>query len=163
MLLVNAFNQQHNRIGLAAELNSNFAKYIDEQMTFLSQRKAYFYPEVFNDSTLSLPLNKQSVFKDISILYLPQNDITFENITFEKTDGINDGAYIVLKSEKRTYLVATNQNKYQGKNPFGKGKGFKAKLLPKTYQPDNYQVGVLTITKGKPTTADTGQSVFIDF
>jgi hypothetical protein len=60
-------------------------------------------------------------------------------------------------------LVATNPNKYQGKNPFGKGQGFKAKLISKTYQSDTYEVGVLTIKQGKQEVLDTGQSVFIDF
>ncbi len=160
MMLANAYNQQYNAIGLAAEIHSDFAKYIDYQMQYLTNHQAYFYPQIFDKKILEDTVGNGLM----EIKITPsKNLIILENTTFEKGKEINDGAYLMLKSAKRMYLVACKQSVYVGKNPFKEAKGFITTIQAKNYKPDTYKVFVLEIAEKKQTVFKTNQQILINF
>jgi hypothetical protein len=158
LLLVNAYNQNHNKIGLAAQYGSDFAKYIADNMDLLSQRKAYIYPEILNYAFVNQDFNASFPEKKISITQ-KNNDVWIENTDFEKGNGKNDGAYLILKSAKRSYLVFCNHP--DAGQLYRKNKGFKAQLIPKSFEHDIYQIGVCEIRDNEPKLYLTNQQIQI--
>lgn len=163
MLAASAYNQQHNDIGLAAQINSPFADYTSYQMRFLNARKAYQYPLVFSDTALNTPLEKQKLMPQVAVERVSKTDVVVSQPDFENGNASYDAAYLVLRSATKTYVAATNQPYFAGRNPFRSPKGFTAKLLPKLYQPDDYQIGVLVVSGGDQTLFKTDQRVRVDF
>lgn len=163
MLLAGAYNQQYNDIGLAAQINTTFADYTKHQMTVLSTQKAYIYPSVFNESVINKPIQDQQFMANVLVEGTPKTSVVVTQPDFENGDYAHDAAYVVLKSPTKTYLTATKQLYFAGRNPLRKPKGFSAELLPKFYQPDTYQIGVLIVSRSVQTFYKTDQRVLVDF
>ncbi len=164
MMLTNAFNQKNNAIGLAAMVNSDFANFTEKTMNFLAENGAYHYPIIFDVSGVSGGDTSHGQLPfPIKVVQKSPTKILVENDTFQRGNELNDGAYLLLKSSKRNYLVFAKQAPYMGKNPFGIGKGFSVEIPVNFCQPDTYELGIYTIVNNKHEIFKTNQSVKIDF
>jgi hypothetical protein len=174
MMLTNAFNQKNNAIGLAAMINSDFANFTEKTMNFLSENGAYHYPIIFDETKVSGEdtshgnrvgngvAGGQLLFP-IKIQQKSATKILVENDTFQRGNELNDGAYLLLKSSKRNYLVFAKQAPYMGRNPFGVGKGFSVEIPVNFCKPDTYEIKIYIIVNNKHEIFKTNQSVKIDF
>ena len=162
-MLVNIYNQQHNGIGLAAEVNSPFALKTVQTLNFLTSRKAYFYPQWTDNQAISTTFNAGLPISEIQIHQQSKQDILIESSNFEVGSGKMDGIYLVLKSITRTYLLFADPKPFLGKNPFVKMKGFSVKIPVKLYQPDRYEIGIYEIKEGRIKVYRTNQEIDINF
>jgi hypothetical protein len=173
MMLTNAFNQKNNAIGLAAMVNSDFANFTEKTMNFLAENGAYHYPIIFDetkvfgvsgvDRVAGEDTSHGQLLFPIKIQQKSATKILVENDTFQPENELNDGAYLLLKSSKRNYLVFAKQAPYMGKNPFGIGKGFSVEIPVNFCQPDTYEIKIYIIVNDKHEIFNTNQSVKIDF
>ena len=162
-MLVNIYNQQHNAIGLAAEVNSPFALKTAKTLDFLTARNAYFYPQWTDNQAISTTFNAGLPISEIQIHQQSKQDILIESSNFELGSGKTDGIYLVLKSITRTYLLFADPKPFLGKNPFVKMKGFSVKIPAKIYQPDNYEIGIYEVKEGQSKVYRTNQKIDINF
>jgi hypothetical protein len=72
--------------------------------------------------------------------------------------GINDGAYLILKSPTRTYLI------YQRRNitEFFK-KGIEMQIPPQYLMPDTYQIGIFSVDGNERKIFNANQSVEVNY
>lgn len=162
-LLVCGFNQKYNQIGLAAEVNSLFAQRTEEVLSFLMNKKVFEFPVWLNESLVLKPFENTSEIMPIEIKKLAPATVSITNNSFEGSQKGLNGAYILLKSNERTYLIPTKSNPYMGRNPFKTSAGFTTIIPAKLIQKGNYEIGVYTKNQGQEQVFQTNQRVDIDF
>jgi hypothetical protein len=158
-LLVRAYNQEYNHIGLGPQVGSAFDLYVQEALGRLTPTGIYTFPNSFCTQAqplLSLPLSTNTLIK--AQLLKRSEGIIITNNTLKSGLGINDGSFLVLKSAKRTYLVYEKrvlQNLTQD--------GFSIKIPEKFVIPDTYQLGILWLNGTQKQVFNTDLSLRIDF
>lgn len=162
-LLVCGFNQKYNHIGLAAEVNSLFAQRTEEILTFLTSRNAYEFPVWLNESLILRPFDSTNQTIPIEIDKSTPATVSIINNSFTGSQNGLNGAYILLKSNLRTYLIPTQSNPYMGRNPFKSSVGFRTTIPAKLIQMGDYEIGVYTKNQDQEQVFQTKQTVHIDF
>ncbi len=162
-LLVCGFNQKYNHIGLAAEVNSLFAQKTEETLTFLTSRNAYEFPVWLNESLIVRPFDSTNQIMPLVIDKATPTTVNIINNSFTGSqEGLN-GAYVLLKSNLRTYLLPTLKNPYSGRNPFKSSVGFRTTIPAKLIQMGDYTIGIYIKNQGQEQVFQTKQTVHIDF
>ncbi|MES2518520.1 MAG: hypothetical protein V4585_10455 [Bacteroidota bacterium] len=140
-LLVRAFNQEHNQIGLGPYVGSDFDKYVQTALGRLIPKKIYQFPETIftkseKDILGKLPDN-QPIKVDTSSV---DGEIVISNPTLSTGFGFNNGVYLLLKSDRKNYLIYEKRNLQD----FLKT-GFSIKIPPKYLVPDTYKIGIFYV------------------
>lgn len=158
-LLVRAFNQEHNQIGLGPIVGSDFDRYVQTVMSRLVPKSIYQYPKtIFTDSEKEI-LAKFPDNQLIKIEILKMNNEFFVAIKDLPIGiGIDDGIYLILKSAKKTYLI------YQKRNVIGFFKKEIAIQIPPQYLiPDTYQIGILWVNGNTKKVFNANESVGVNY
>jgi hypothetical protein len=158
-LLVRAFNQEHNQIGFGPYVGSDFDRYVQTALGRLVPEGIYQFPTntVFKASEKEILSN----FADNQMIKVNILDINHE-IFIENPDlpfgfGRNDGAYLILKSAQKTYLIYEKRSLENFKN-----NGFSIKVPEKYLLPDTYQIGVFWVKRNERKIYKTGKTVNIE-
>ena len=143
-LLAAGFNQQHNKIGLAAQRGSAFAAFTAAVMDTLSQRKIYHYPPAFNGPMGALPLSGKKLPvqpQRLSFTITQSEPLTLHNATFSVPPATPyTGLYLLLQSDKATYLLAVAARQEWG--VFGPVRpGFGVSISGHLVEPGTYEAG----------------------
>jgi hypothetical protein len=158
-LLVRAFNQEHNQIGLGPIVGSDFDKYVQTALGRLVPKGIYQYPKtVFTDSKKEI-LSKLPDNQSIKVNILRRNnEIFIANQNLPMGIGVNDGIYLLLKSAKKNYLI------YQKRNlqDFSKT-GIEMQIPPQYLIPDTYQIGIFWVNGDTKKVFNANQTVVIKY
>ena len=158
-LLVRAFNQEHNQIGLGPIVGSDFDRYVQTSLGRLVPTGIYQYPKtIFTNSEKEI-LMKFPDNQPIKVEILKMNNEIFVvSKDLPIGVGINDGVYLVLKSAQKTYLI------YQKRNIQGYFKKEIAMQIPPQYLiPDTYEIGILWINGDTKKVFNANQSVVVNY
>ena len=157
-----AFNQQRNDVGLGAEKNSNFAKFIVATLDSAEHKGFYKLPEplldpqekeiekMLRDSTLKLPTTIVNVNDQ-------PNTVLISNETIEYLEGKEMGVFITLTSPNHFHLFTAAPNQAFS-NP---QKGFQIYCPKGVLYNETYQIGVWVVQKTGNKIFKTDQSVTI--
>ncbi len=170
MLLSNSLNQRYNQVGLAAMRGSDFARFTAAVMDTLSKRGIYRPPVAFYSSLEatwrrgSLPDSR--IQRERIGLTLTQNSesLRFQNADYPvSTATPNDGMYVLLRSSRHLYLLATRRPAAAGRNPLRRfGPGFVLEKERIFFHPDRYQVGLVEVRGGQVDWWSTGQTLVVE-
>jgi len=157
-----AFNQQRNDVGLGAEKNSNFAKFIVATLDSAKQKGFYKLPDPLLDSQEK---DLEKMLRD-STLKLPTTSVNLDNQpytvvisneTIEYIEGKEVGIFITLTSPNHFYLFSADSNQ-AFHNP---QKGFQIYCPKGVLYNETYQIGVWIVQKTGNRLFKTDQSVRI--
>ncbi|GAB3991363.1 hypothetical protein GCM10028807_21260 [Spirosoma daeguense] len=138
------YNQIHSNIGLGGSRNTNLARFISEQLDIMHKKGWYDMPDpaiALGEEKLSEPMPAAGVNLPLRIEKQP-DFIVVESDEPGYTTGLNKGAYLVLKSDKLTYLMFAERKKVQGRNPFRVPPGFSVPLPIYMMQGGRYRLGL---------------------
>ncbi|MFN8353741.1 MAG: hypothetical protein U0Y10_04835 [Spirosomataceae bacterium] len=146
-LVVNCFNQRHNQVGLGGMVNTPLARYIDSVMQQSIRAGHYRFPTNFYTSYETELFQKPSQETSIPALRLieTQENFSVQHLDYQNKNLSDDALYILLKSDKRTFLFYTQAIPYQGRNPFKSQKGVVAFVPRSMLYEGQYQVGLLIV------------------
>ena len=154
-LLVRAFNQEHNQIGLGPQVGSDFDKYVQTALGRLVPKKIYQFPEtVFTSSEKEISQklsNKPFIKVDITKI---NDETVISNPTLPIGWGLNDGVYLLFKSDKRNYIVYEKRNLQSFLRA-----GFTTKVPVHYFIPDTYQIGIFWVDGTTHKIFNTNQSI----
>ncbi|GAB3704077.1 hypothetical protein GCM10027592_34990 [Spirosoma flavus] len=138
------YNQIHNNIGLGGSRHTNLARFISEQLNTMHEREWYDIPNpaiTADEAKLSQAI--PATANNVSFRVEKQPDfIVVENDQPDYTIGLNKGTYLVLKSDKHTYLMFAEKKQIQGRNPFRVPPGFSVPLPIYLMEGGKYQLGL---------------------
>ena len=159
-LLVRAFNQEHNKIGLGPYVGSDFDRYVQTALGRLVPKGIYQFPTntVFKASEKEILSNfagNQMIKVDISTI---NHEIFIVNSDLSFGFGLNDGAYLILKSAQKTYLIYEKRSLGNFKN-----NGFSIKIPEKYLVKDTYQIGIFWVNGNERKIYKTEQIVKVDY
>jgi hypothetical protein len=159
-LLVRAFNQEHNQIGFGPYVGSDFDRYVQTALGRLVPKGIYQFPTntVFKASEKEILSNfadNQTLNVNISTI---NHEIFITNPDLPFGFGLNDGAYLILKSAQKTYLIYEKRSLGNFKN-----NGFSIKIPEKYIRPDTYQIGIFWVKGKEHKIYKTEQTVKVDF
>ncbi|AQG77927.1 hypothetical protein [Spirosoma montaniterrae] len=139
-----AFNQQHSRIGLGGTRNSKLAHFIDSLTVMMHDRNWYSLPRpAITPSELQLLTPADSTPVNIPLQLLLKPDYLVVNNTQPGYHvGLNEGAYVVLKANQRTYLLFATRHRPLGVRPWQFSPGFTTAIPTAMVQPGRYRLGV---------------------
>jgi hypothetical protein len=158
-----AFNQQRNDVGLGAEKNSAFAKFIVTTLDSAEQKGFYKFPsplldpqekdieKMMRNRTLQLPTTTVSINNQA-------NTVIISNETVEYNNGKEVGLFITLTSPRHFHLFSSAPNQAFD-NP---QKGFQVYCPKGVLYNETYQIGVWTVQKTGNHLLKTEQSVTIN-
>ncbi|MFD1816092.1 hypothetical protein SAMN04515674_112125 [Pseudarcicella hirudinis] len=158
-LLVRAYNQKNNLIGLGAERHSPFREYAITALKRLTDQGIYVYPKSFvadMESQLLAPLPENKVI-EANIVKASDGE-RIENTDLKISGGINDGAYLILKSAQNTYLIYGQQERF-----FGGKVGFSLLVPTKMLEPADYQIGIMVVSSGKSEIFNTKKQISVNY
>jgi len=150
-LLIDAYSWQHTRTLPSSPIYLSFRKPVDDFVLEALRTRTYRFPEGFysgigelarQDTTARLRLATELSDK---VEYL-----TVRDSAFVRGPGRDDGAYIVLHSDRMTYLFYTVQQR-NGVRPFLRTGNYyrpgyvSTPILLHSLRPDTYRIGVLTV------------------
>jgi hypothetical protein len=159
-LLVRAFNQEHNQIGLGPYVGSDFDRYVQTALGRLVPKGIYQFPTntVFKASEKEILSNfvdnqriKVNILKNNNEIFIENTDLPFG---FDR----NDGAYLILKSAEKTYLIYEKRSLENFKN-----NGFSIKIPEKYLLPNTYQIGVFWVKGNERKIYKTDQMIKVNF
>jgi len=157
-LLVRAFNQTHNQIGLGPQVGSDFDKYVQTALGRLVPKKIYQFPETIFTRSEKEIFQKLSGKPFLKVDIAKINDETvISNSTLPIGLGLNDGVYVLFKSAKRNYIFYENSNLQS----FFKT-GFTAKVPVHYFIPDTYQIGIFWVNGATHKIFNTNQSIDVN-
>jgi hypothetical protein len=153
-MLVGAYNQQHNDIGLAAEIHSPFAAYTTKIMGYLISNKLYEYPTFFDAQQIKAPLiNAPLTTGEVSVKKLSADASVIVIKHIAAGNSYQDGVYILLQAPERTYLVfADSEN----------GHDFSSEISNKFFEKGLYQIGMFQVKNGVQQSFKTNQTLVIE-
>ncbi len=159
-LLVRAFNQEHDKIGFGPYVGSDFDRYVQTALGRLIPKGIYQFPTntVFKASEKEILSNfadNQTLKVDISTI---NHEIFIANSDLPFGFGLNDGAYLILKSAQKTYLIYEKRSLGNFKN-----NGFSIKIPEKYLLPDTYQIGIFWVKGNERKIYKTEQTVMVDY
>ena len=158
-LLVRAFNQEHNQIGLGPMIGSDFDRYVQTAIGRLVPTGIYQYPKtIFTDSEkeifAKLPDNQPIKIEVLTI----NNKISIVSKNLPIGIGIDDGVYLLLKSVKKNYIVYQKRNVLE----FLK-KEITIEIPPEYLVPDTYQIGILWVNGNTKKVFNANESVVVNY
>ena len=159
-LLVRSFNQEHNQIGFGPYVGSDFDCYVQAALERLVPKGIYQFPTntVFKASEKEILSNftdNQMLKVNISTI---NREIFIENPDLPFGFGLNDGAYLILKSAQKTYLIYEKHSLGNFKN-----NGFSIKIPEKYLLPDTYQIGIFWVKGNERKIYKTEEKVKVDY
>ncbi len=159
-LLVRAFNQEHNKIGLGPYVGSDFDRYVQTALGRLVPKGIYQFPtntvfKVSEKEILSNFADNQTLKVNISTI---NHEIFIENPDLPFGFGLNDGAYLMLKSAPKTYLIYEKRSLGNFKN-----NGFSIKIPEKYLVKDTYQIGIFWVKGNERKMYKTEQTVKVGY
>ncbi|MDP5139508.1 MAG: hypothetical protein NWP83_03450, partial [Spirosomaceae bacterium] len=146
-LIVRAFNQKYNRIGLGAYHGTFLQKYIADSFRDLPANTPYQYPisDIFSEDDLR-KIQSTATAADVLTIELSQETVNGEicltNLSLKNEIGLNDGLFLILKSETNTYLHYQKRSLKE----FIRGYGLFTCLDEKNFKPDDYDLFLLQKT-----------------
>jgi hypothetical protein len=158
-----AFNQQRNEVGLGAEKNSNFAKFIVATLDSAEHKGFYKLPAPFldpqekaierivRDSTSKLPTTTININDQPTAVVVSNEMISY-------IEGKDEGVFITLTSPTHFHLFSAAPNR-AFRNP---QKGFEIYCPKGVLYNETYQIGVWAVQKTGNQLYKTDQSVTIN-
>lgn len=138
------FNQIHSDIGLGGSRNSPLARYISGLTDLMQKRGWYRLPDpaitpdehrlvgAVGDTTAAVPLR---IDYRTGYILVSSDEPGY-------TTGRNTGTYVVLKSDRYTYLLFAPENKPLTFRPWQVAPGFSAPILTAMVQQGRYRLGL---------------------
>ncbi|GAB3330533.1 hypothetical protein GCM10027299_35350 [Larkinella ripae] len=151
-MLGQAFNQRYNQIGLGGSHDSKLGDFIEQNMTTMQQRGWYELPVpsmAYDETQLLKPIVGPLTRPSWTVSESESHVDVFSQE--ERYPPNRDGAiYLILKSERQTYVFFTQKNRPSQRNPLLIRPGFKANVPKSMMAPGKYQLGLYTlITRNK--------------
>jgi hypothetical protein len=141
-------------------VGSDFDRYVQTALGRLLPKGIYQFPTntVFKASEneiLSNFADNQTIKVNISNI---NHEIFIENPNLPFGFGMNDGAYLILKSAQKTYLIYERRSLGNFKN-----NGFSIKIPEKYILPDTYQIGIFWVKGEERKIYKTEQKIKVDY
>jgi hypothetical protein len=153
-----AFNQRYSDIGLGGTRNTYLALYISDLTKLMHDRGWYDLPSPTitpDEKRLLGPADRPVPTEPLQITQRPDY-IVVDNHDANYQLGINMATYLVLKSDKHTYLVLAARIRPQGRRFWRVMPGFTAAMPADLVQPGRYRIGLFR------TYSDHTQTQFTD-
>ncbi len=138
------FSQLHNGIGLGGSRNSNLARFIADLTTLMGKRGWYHLPNPAitpDEQRLLAPVSTVTGTVPLRVDYRPEFIVVSSNEP-DYTVGQNAGTYVVMKSERQTYLLFANKNRPLTFRPWRVEPGFAAPMPTALMQRGRYRLGL---------------------
>ncbi len=139
-----AFNQQYNKIGLGGTRNSNLAHFIDSLTVMMHTRNWYSLPRPAitpDELKLLRPAGDAQTNVPLELLLKPDY-LVVNNTQPGYRVGLNEGAYVVLKSPQHSYILFATRHRPLGLKPWQFSPGFTTAIPTAMVQPGRYRLGV---------------------
>ena len=156
------FNQIHNDVGLGGTRNSNLARFISDNTALMHKRGWYRLPDPAitpDEKRLMAPVDTTLKVVPLRIDYPPEY-IVVSSDEPGYTAGLNTGTYVVMKSDRRTYLLFAGKNRPLTVRPWRVAPGFSAPMPIALMQRGRYRLGLFRTHSDNSTVEFTNQ--FID-
>jgi len=137
------FNQIHNDIGLGGSRNSNLARFISDLTALMHKRGWYELPNPAitpDERELTATVGTAEAVP-LRVDYRP-GYIVVSSDEPNYSVGLNAGTYVVMKSDRYTYLLFANKNKPLTIRPWRVMPGFSALMPIDLMQRGRYQLGL---------------------
>ncbi|MFN8343798.1 MAG: hypothetical protein U0X91_02270 [Spirosomataceae bacterium] len=158
-----AFNQQRNGVGLGAEKNSDFAKFIVTTLDSAQHKGFYQLPQPLlhpqEEALEALMRDTTRTLEKIPVQVDNQpGTVVVSNETLGYEEGKNTGVFVVLASSDHFYLFSAPA-KQDFSNP---QKGFVGYCPKGLLYNETYEIGVWTVQKTGSRLYRTGQRVTVN-
>ncbi len=158
------FNQRHNRIGLGGSREPSgmaLTRWLDELTGMMATRGWYSLPNpaIATGDTLALQSAQAVTERRPITLSLDSVAVHMQADWSVPPFGKNDGTFMLIQSDRHTYVTAAVRRPPISRNPYRPGPGFTANLPVGIVDRGHYRVGVLTVTDDKSTVAWTDRFV----
>lgn len=137
------FNQTYNDIGLGGTRNSELARYISNLTTLMRERHWYQLPAPAitpAEQNLIRPVSRTDSSLTLQIEQKPDYVVVSSDEP-GYTVGLNTGTYLVMKSDRQTYLMFATKNRPMGRRPWQVKPGFSAAMPTALTQAGRYRLG----------------------
>ena len=138
------FSQLHNGIGLGGSRNSNLARFIADLTTLMDKRGWYRLPNPAitpDEQRLMTPVSITTETVPLRIEYKPEFIVVSSNEP-NYAVGQNEGTYVVMQSERHTFLLFANKNRPLTFRPWRVEPGFTAPMPTALMQRGRYRLGL---------------------
>ena len=138
------FSQMHNGIGLGGSRNSELARFISDLTTLMQKRGWYQLPDPAitpDEQRLLAPVSAITKTVPLRIDYQPEFIVVSSNEP-NYAVGLNTGTYVVMKSERHTYLLFANKNRPLTFRPWQVLPGFTSPMPTALMQQGRYRLGL---------------------
>jgi hypothetical protein len=138
------FNQRYSDIGLGGTRNTYLARYITNLTKLMHDRGWYDLPNptitpdekrLLGSADRSVPTEPLQITQRPDYIVVDNHDANYQL-------GINMATYLVLKSDKHTYLVLAARIRPQGRRFWRVMPGFTAAMPTAIVQPGRYRIGL---------------------
>ncbi len=138
------FNQIHSDIGLGGSRNTNLARFISEQLTLMRKRGWYQLPDpAITPDEHKLIDSVRTTVPTVPLRIQQKPDyIVVESDEPDYTAGLTTGTYLIMKSDRYTYLMFANKKLIKGRNPWNRPPGFSAAMPVYMIQGGRYRLGL---------------------
>ncbi|AUD04928.1 hypothetical protein [Spirosoma pollinicola] len=139
-----AYNQVHSQVGLGGSRDTELARYISNLTSMMHNRGWYSLPvptitpdekkmeNPVQASPLKIPLH---VDQQTDYVVVSSDDPTYK-------PGLNEGTYMVMKSDRHTYVMFATPNRPIGYFPWRMAPGFSTGIPKLMVVPGHYQLGL---------------------
>lgn len=156
------FNQLYSGVGLGgSRVTPNLTRYIDEQLALMKQRGWYQLPNPTitpAEQSLLTPVRATVPVVPLRIEQRPDYIIVYSDEPDYRV-GLNQGAYLVMKSDRYTYLMFANKNRPTGRKPWEVKPGWSAAMPAYMIEPGYYRLGLFRTYPDHSDTEFTDQFV----
>ncbi|MFD2933550.1 hypothetical protein [Spirosoma flavum] len=137
------FNQVHSDVGLGGSRNTELARYISDLTTLMHKQNWYNLPNPTitpDEKKLLGPVPTPLLTKPLNVLQKPDYVVVSSDES-AYSPGLNKGTYLIMRSNRYTYLMFANKNRPLGHNPWQVSPGFSAAMPKFMIQAGHYQLG----------------------
>jgi hypothetical protein len=138
------FNQRYSDIGLGGTRNTYLARYISKLTKLMHDKGWYDLPDPAitpDEKRLTEPADRPVPTEPLQITQRPDY-IVVDNHDANYQIGINKATYLIMKSNKHTYLVLAARIRPEGRRFWRVMPGFTAAMPTALVQPGRYRIGL---------------------
>ncbi|MFC0185195.1 hypothetical protein SAMN04515674_112128 [Pseudarcicella hirudinis] len=151
-LFVGMFNFQNNKALSFYPHGNDWAESIDKITEEAIKTQVYKSPETIYTKFSKEILSASGPVSDTTVFQISRKDNHWliKNETFPVETSVDEGMCLILKSEKKTYLLPFRRERNKSRKDLVKNgnyfwKGFEVKFDDYTYLPGKYSVGIIRI------------------
>ncbi|GAB3567958.1 hypothetical protein GCM10027578_19730 [Spirosoma luteolum] len=138
------FDQHYTGIGLGGTRNSYLARYIADLTKLMHDRGWYDLPQPAitpDERGLTAPAGAAGATVPLRVTQRPDY-VVVDSQEPDYHIGMNEATYLILKSERQTYLMLANRNRPLGRRFWRAAPGFSAAMPTALVQAGRYRIGL---------------------